>query len=125
MPERWPRRALFPTGALGVADTETVDASHASYRVISVSMVMVLAAAAVVSTYVNAVIASVLVQTGQWWPTAFAIVYLTLAVAAPALVVYRSRRSGKTRLGVAQPAILALLTINLLAAPVSIAAMAM
>ncbi|HZB25566.1 MAG TPA: hypothetical protein VE379_05515 [Vicinamibacterales bacterium] len=102
-----------------------MDAPHTSYRVISVSIVMVLAAAAVASTFVNAVVASVLVQTGQWWPTAFAIVYLTVAVAAPALVVYRARRSGKTWLGVAQPATLALLTINLLAAPVSIAAMVM
>jgi hypothetical protein len=110
---------------LGVADTQIMEMLHASYRVISASIVAFLATAAVLATFFNAVIAVALIQTREQWPTAFAVAYLILAVAVPAFTAYRGRRRGKARLGLARNAVFASLALNLFVAPVTLGALAM
>ncbi len=110
-----------------VADTHGMEALQGFYRLVSASIVVLLVAAALLLTFFNAVMAVNFIETRADWLTgltAYAFIYLALAVVIPA-AAYRSSRSGKSRSELARRVVLASLALNLLILPLSIAALAM
>jgi NADH:ubiquinone oxidoreductase subunit 6 (subunit J) len=105
-----------------------MEALNASYRLVSASIVVVLGAVALLVTFINAVFAVDFIETRAGWLTgltAYAFIYLALAVVVPATAAYRSRRSGQSRSELARRVVFASLALNLLVLPWNVAALAM
>ena len=103
-----------------------MEALNASYRLVSASIVVVLGAATLLVTFFNTVMALNFIATRAGWLTgltAYAFIYLALAVVVPAAAVYRSRRSGKSRSELARRVVFASLALNLLVLPWNVAAL--